>query len=66
MKILVASMKKQFVEEFVKWMKTNGIVVRGEPFETSDIWNVMYQPIGREQKEKCEQYIEYRCNNDLM
>lgn len=22
--------------------------------------------IGREQKEKCERYIEYRCNNDLM
>lgn len=66
MKRLTVSMKKQFVEEFVGWLKENGVKVCGEPFEISDLWNVMYQPIGKEQKAKCEQYIEYRCNNDLM
>lgn len=66
MKILVASMKKQFVKEFVEWMKSNGIIVRGEPFETDGLWNVMYQPIGIEQKQKCKQFIEYKCNNGLM
>lgn len=66
MKILVAGMRKQFVDEFVQWMKENGIMLRGEPFETYGIWRVMYMPIGEEQKIKCEKYIEYRCNNDLM
>lgn len=65
MKWLTAGMRKQFVDDFVSWMKENGIRV-AEPFETYGIWRVMYMPIGREQKEKCEQYIEYRCNNDLM
>lgn len=62
---LIAGMRKEFVESFVQWMKENGIRV-SEPFELSGIWKVMYMPIGREQKEKCERYIEYRCNNDLM
>ena len=35
-------------------------------FELSGIWRVMYMPIGHEQKVKCEEYIEYRCNNDLV
>ena len=65
MKWLVAGMRKQFVESFVQWMKENGIRV-SEPFDTDGIWRVMYMPIGREQKEKCEQYLEYRCNNDMM
>ena len=66
MKWLVAGMRKQFVDDFVSWMKENGIRV-AEPFETCDeIWRVLYMPIGRKQKEKCDQYIEYRCNNDLM
>lgn len=62
---LIAGMRQEFVESFVQWMKENGIRV-SEPFELSGIWKVMYMPIGREQKEKCERYIEYRCNNDLM
>lgn len=62
---LIAGMRQEFVESFVQWMKENGIRV-SEPFELSGIWEVMYMPIGREQKEKCERYIEYRCNNDLM
>lgn len=66
MKWLISGMRNQFVENFVQWMKENGIKV-AEPFETLDgIWRVMYMPIGREQKEKCEQYIEYLCNNDMM
>lgn len=65
MKWLIAGMRKEFVEDFVRWMRDNGIRVT-EPFELSGIWEVMYMPIGREQKEKCERYIEYRCNNDLM
>lgn len=62
---LIAGMRQEFVESFVQWMKENGIRV-SEPFELSGILEVMYMPIGREQKEKCERYIEYRCNNDLM
>lgn len=62
---LIAGMRQEFVESFVQWMKENGIRV-SEPFELSGIWEVMYMPIGREQKEKCERYIEYRCKNDLM
>ena len=66
MKRMVVGMKKQFVKEFVAWMNENDIKVCGEPFEISGIWNVMYMPIGRKKKKKCEQYIEYRCINDLM
>lgn len=65
MKWLTAGMRKEFVESFVQWMKENGIRV-SEPFDFDGIWQVMYMPIGQEQKAKCEQYIEYRCNNDLM
>lgn len=64
-KWLIAGMREEFVEDFVQWMKENGIRV-SEPFELSGIWKVMYMPIGKEQKEKCERYIEYRCNNDLI
>ena len=63
---IVAGMKKQFVKEFVAWMDENGIKICGEPFESFGIWHVAYMPIGREQKQKCERYIEYRCINDLM
>jgi hypothetical protein len=65
MKRLVAGMKKEFVNEFIEWMKEHGVRV-SEPYEFHGIWNVMYMPIGKEQKQQCEQYIEYRCNNDLM
>lgn len=50
MKWLIAGMRQEFVESFVQWMKENGIRV-SEPFELSGIWEVMYMPIGREQKE---------------
>lgn len=66
MKWLTAGMKKEFVEEFIQWMKEKGIRVSEQIFETDGIWRVMYMPIGKEQKLKCEQYIEYRCNNDMM
>ena len=58
-------MKKDFVESFVQGMKKNNVRV-SEPIELSGIWRVMCMPIGHEQKVKCEEYIEYRCNNDLM
>lgn len=65
MKWLMVGMKKEFVESFVQWMKENNVRV-SEPFELSGIWRVMYMPIGNEQKVKCKEYIEYRCNNDLV
>lgn len=65
MKRLIVGMKKEFVDSFVQWMKENGIKVY-EPYEFHGIWNVMYQPIGKDQKQKCEEYIEYRCNNNLL
>lgn len=65
MKWLIAGMRKEFVEDFVSWMRDNGIRV-SEPFELDGIWQVLYMPIGGEQKEKCKRYIEYRCTNDLM
>lgn len=65
MKWLMVGIKKEFVESFVQWMKENNVKV-SEPFELSGIWRVMYMPIGHEQKVKCEEYIEYRCNNDLV
>ena len=65
MKWLNAGMREQYVVEFIDWLKQNGIMV-GEPFEIYGIWKVPYMPIGREQKEMCEQYIEYCCNNDLL
>lgn len=65
MKWLICGMKKEFVEDFVNWTKENGVRV-AEPFDIDGIWKVMYMPIGSEQKAKCEQYIEYRCNNNLM
>lgn len=65
MKWLIAGMRKEFVEDFVRWMRDNGIRV-SEPFKLDGVWQVQYMPIGREQKEKCERYIEYRCNNGLM
>lgn len=61
----MVEMKKEFVESFVQWMKENNARV-SEPFELSGIWRVMYMPIGQEQKVKCDKYIEYRCNNDLV
>lgn len=66
MKRLVIGMRKEFVDGVVQWMKENEIKVCGEPYEFHGIWHVMYQPIGKEQKQKCEEYIEYRCNNNLM
>lgn len=66
MQRLVVGMKKEFVESFIQGMQEIGIKICGEPFEISGIWNVMYMPIGKEQKEKSEKYIEYRCNNNLM
>jgi hypothetical protein len=66
MKRMVASMRKQFVNEFIDWMVEHGIKVCGAPFETDGIWNVVYMPIGREQNRKCEMYISYRCYIDLM
>lgn len=66
MKRLVIGMRKEFVDGFVQWMKENEIKVCGEPYEFHGICHVMYQPIGKEQKQKCEEYIEYRCNNNLM
>ena len=66
MKWLTAGMREEFVEDFIKWMKKNGIRVSNQAFETYGIWKVMYMPIGKEQKLKCEQYIEYRCKNDMM
>ena len=66
MKILVAGMKKEFVNSFIDGLKELGIKICGEPFETYGVWRVMYQPIGKEQKQKCEEYIGYRCHNDLM
>lgn len=66
MKWLVAGMRSEFVEDFIRWMKENNIRVSEQPFSTGDIWRVLYMPIGREQKFKCENYIEYRCNNNLM
>lgn len=62
---LVAGMREEFVEDFVCWIKENGIRV-SEPFEIDGIWHVQYMPIGSEQKEKYERYIEYRCSNNLM
>lgn len=66
MKRLVAGMRKEYVSSFINGLKELGIKICGEPFEISGIWHVMYQPIGEEQKQKCEKYIEYRCNNSLM
>ena len=66
MKRLVAGMKKEFVESFIQGLQELGIRICGQPFEISGIWNVIYMPIGKEQKEKCEKYIECRCNNGLM
>lgn len=66
MKILVAGMRKEFVDSFIYGLEELGIRICGAPFETYGIWHVMYQPIGKEQKQKCEEYIKYRCDNDLM
>lgn len=57
--------EKGVCRKLVQWMKENNVRV-SEPFELSGIWRVMYMPIGHEQKVKCEEYIEYRCNNDLV
>ena len=65
MKWLIAGMRKEFVEDFVRWMRDNGIRV-SEPFELAGIWRVLYMPVGGEVKGECKRYIEYRCNNDLM
>ncbi len=65
MKIINASMRKQFVDEFVKWLNENKIR-HYEPFEIDGLWKVPCIPIGKEQKQMFEKYIEYRCINDLM
>lgn len=57
--------EEEFSESFVQWMKENNVRV-SEPFELSGIWRVMYMLIGHEHKVKCEEYVEYRCNNDLV
>lgn len=56
MKWLMVGMKKEFVESFVQYMKENNVRI-SEQFEFSGIWQVMYMPIGHEQKVKCEEYI---------
>lgn len=44
MKWLTAGMRKEFVEEFIQWMKEKGIRVSEQIFETDGIWRVMYMP----------------------
>lgn len=65
MPIINASMHEQFVDEFIKWLDENDIK-HYEPFKIDYLWKVPCIPMGKEQKEKFEKYIEYRCNNDLM
>lgn len=66
MKRLVVGIRQEFLNSFIEGMKELGVKICGEPFEVEGIWHVIYLPIGKEQKEKCEKYIEYRCNNNLM
>ena len=71
MKRLVIGIRKQFVEDFINDMKKLGINICGDPWcmesdNPFEIWHVMVQPIGKEQNQKYEEYIEYRCNNNLM
>lgn len=66
MPILIAGMRKEFVNDFIVGMEELGIKTCGEPFEIDGIWHVMYRPIGREQKAKSEQYITDRFIKGLM
>lgn len=66
MKRFVVGMKKEFVDSFIAGLKELGIRVCGEPFELDGLWRVMCMPIGKEQEVKYEQYVEYRCKNDLL
>lgn len=65
MKWLIVGMRKQFVEGFIKWMRENNIQV-DVAVESDSICRIMYKPIGKKQREMCEQYIEYCCHNSLL
>ena len=62
---LTVGMREEFVLDVLAWMIENRIRF-SDPFEVYGVWYVMYMPIGRAQKEMCERYIEFRCNNGLM
>ena len=65
MKYINIGTHEQYVEEIVNWLKENNIRV-AEPFEIDDLWKVPCMPIGKEQKQMVENYIEYRVINDLF
>lgn len=65
MKRIIVGMKKQFVEEFVRWLDENNII-HYKPFEIDGVWKIPCLPLGKEQKRIFEEYMEFRCYNDLV
>lgn len=66
MKWLVLGTRPQFVEDIKKWFAENSIQYSETVIENGGIAQIFYLPIGKEQKNKCIEYITYRCNNNLL
>lgn len=66
MKWLTLGTRPQFVEDIKTWFSKNSIQYSETVIENDGIAHVFYRPIGKEQKDKCIEYIAYRCNNNLL
>lgn len=66
MRWLTLGTHPQFVEDIKTWFSENSIQYGENVVEKDGIAIVFYRPIGKEQKDKCIEYITYRCNNNLL
>ena len=66
MKWLTLGTRPQFVEDIKTWFRENAIEYSETVVENDGITLVFYRPIGKAQKNKCIEYITYRCDNNLL
>ena len=66
MKWLTLGTHPQFIEDIKAWFSKNSIQYSDTVIENNGIAQVFYRPIGKAQKDKCAEYITYRCNNNLL
>lgn len=66
MKWLTLGTRPKFIEDIKKWFADNSIQYSETIVESDGIARVFYRPIGKAQKDKCIEYITYRCYNNLL
>lgn len=66
MKWLTVGMKEEFVPEFKKFFRNNGVQYSDDVLRIDGICHILYKPIGKEQVQKCNQFIERQCYSNRI